>query len=289
MDFPAPGDHLLGSYPMKRVFPFLAALVLVCFAGGPARAREPLVFGFLPIFSPATLAKLHTPLKDHLEKDLGVPVRMVSAPGFKEFIDRSGGGRYDLIFTAPHLARLAEKKNRYRRVAATAHRGRATFLAAKESRIGSIDDLKGRSLALPPQSAIIHHMALRTLRERGLEPDRDVRIVTTKSHNDPILRLLAGRVLAAAVGKAPWARMKDKAGDRLAVVGYSVTIPGFMILAAPTIEPQRLDSIRKAFFRFNETASGRKYLQESGYERLVSISDRDMKDMDGYLERMFNR
>ena len=271
-----------------RIFATLVALIC-CLVPQPAGAgaQEPLTFAFLPIFSPATLVELHKPLKDHLETVLKTPVKMVSAPNFKAFRQRTRDGHYDIIFTAPHLARLAEKETHYRRVVATAHRGSATFIARKDSGIRTIAGIRGKRLALPPVSAIIHHMALKTLRAQGVDPQTEVTIVTTKSHNDPILRVSSGKVHAAAVGKAPWAGMKEKAGEHVVVIGQGVTIPGFMILARPEIDDAHLDALRLAFLSFNETNAGRAYLAQSGYQKLMLISDPDMEEMDFYLREMF--
>ena len=264
-------------------------LCIFSFSIAYADDSQTITFGFLPIFSPETLVKLHKPLKDQLENKLGIKVQMTSAPNFKIFRERTEAKSYDLIFTAPHLARLAEKKDKYQRVVATAHRGSAIFLSRKDSGVTEIGKIKGKRLALPPKSAIIHYMALKTLRDRGFLLDNDVEIITTKTHNDPVLRLMAGQVEVAAIGKAPWARMKEKTDDQVAVFAQSVTIPGFMIMANPDVKKDRLKEIINAFLDFNDTPDGIRYLNESGYKALIAISNEDMDDMDLYVREMFEK
>lgn len=271
---------------MNSVIKAIAFFVFLTYLLTGRVTGETLRFGFLPIFSPEALVKLHKPLKDHLETDLKLHVEMVSSPDFKLFNSRTKNLSYDLIFTAPHLARLAETEYKYQRIAATSHRGSANFLVRADSGIKSIKDLKGLSIALPPDSAIIHHMALRTLRERGIEAGKNIRVITTKSHNDPVLRLLSQMVNSAAIGKAPWARIKEETGDQVIVIGQSVSIPGFMILANPKLPIKRVQAIRKSFIKFGLTPVGKKYLEKSGYKKMVPISDQDMHDMDFYLIEM---
>lgn len=247
---------------------------------------ETIRFGFLPIFSPATLVKLHKPLKDYLETELKITVDMVSSPDFKEFKERTKNLEYDLIFTAPHLARLAETEYHYQRIVVTAHRGSANFLVRTDEKVREIKDLKGLNIALPPASAIIHHMALRTLREKGLNPGTDIRIITTKTHNDPVLRLISNKVHSAAIGKAPWARMKEKAGDQVIVIDQSISIPGFMILSNPDMPVENIKKIRAILIKFHTTPEGEDYLKKSGYQNLIPISDQDMLEMDFYLQEM---
>ena len=72
-----------------------------------ADEKTPLTLGVFPYVSPVQLAAFHAPLKDYLTKSLGRPVTLVTAPDFNSFVDRTRDGQYDIIFTAPHLGRLA--------------------------------------------------------------------------------------------------------------------------------------------------------------------------------------
>ncbi len=85
---------------------------------------------------------------------------MISAPNFKAFLDRTRKGEYDLVFTAPHMARLAELETGYQRVAMSTHHGRPIFLARRDSDINKLKDLKGKKISLPPIKAINHHEEL---------------------------------------------------------------------------------------------------------------------------------
>lgn len=97
---------------------------------------------------------------------------MVSAPGFKAFRDRTRSGRYDLIYTAPHMARLAELESGYQRAFMPTHRGRPIFLAKQDAGIQTLKDLENRKISLPPPKAINHHVALKALEAQGLVKGR---------------------------------------------------------------------------------------------------------------------
>lgn len=89
-----------------------------------SRAETPgaVTFGILPYFSAAKLMELHKPLKEHLSGGLNEKVSIISAPDFKKFRKRTREGAYDLVFTAPHMAGLAELEAGYQRVVMSTHR-----------------------------------------------------------------------------------------------------------------------------------------------------------------------
>ena len=66
--------------------------------------NEYLVFGFLPMQSPVTLFKRFAPLRDYLSIQIQREIRMESAKSFEEFSRRTAQRRYDIVFTAPHMA-----------------------------------------------------------------------------------------------------------------------------------------------------------------------------------------
>ncbi len=104
-------------------FMLFASFVFVLVLGPSALASEntPLTLGVFPYVTPAQLASFHTPLKDYLAKSLQRPVSLVTAPDFDSFVDRTRKGQYDIIITAPHLGRLAETRDSYKRLAQTGH------------------------------------------------------------------------------------------------------------------------------------------------------------------------
>ncbi len=104
-------------------------------------ASDQLIFGFLPYHSPSKLIGLHKPLIKFLNEDLIETVTMISAPNFKAFRKRTRDGHYDLIFTAPHMARLAEIEVGYKRVVMSTHMGRPMFLTLTASGINNLLDL----------------------------------------------------------------------------------------------------------------------------------------------------
>ncbi len=262
---------------------FLALWLVLSCASASASILSLAIF---PYFSPEQLVTLHKPLKDYLARETGLKLRLVSAADFKAFKGRTAAGRYDLLITAPHLGRLAEKQAGYRWLAVTSNYSEAVFVARRDSGPQDLADLKGRRLALPPRLAIIHQMALETLEKGGLQAGRDVTIVPRRSHDHALYAVLLGETDAAAIGRPTWLRYRAPEKRSLMVIGRSEHIPGFAIMAHPRLASATVERLRRALYAFPSTPEGKAYFDATGLEGVRPITEQDLNLLDHYLARI---
>lgn len=256
--------------------------------GLPAAAAPdgPLRMGVFPYHSPEQLVRLHKPLKDFLEAAAGQAIRLVSAPDFDRFIERTVEGRYGLIITAPHLGRSAQRSGRYHLLGFTRNRSRAVFVARIDSGLDGLEALTGKALALPPQQAIIHHVALNMLERSGLRAQSGLRLITKPSHDKALFAALRGETDAAAVGLPTWSRYPAPEKSELHIIGESESIPGFAVLLRADLPAGLGNRIRSALFRFESTPQGEAYFGATGLEGMRKPSAGDESQLDDYLERI---
>jgi phosphonate transport system substrate-binding protein len=78
-----------------------------------APAQESFILGVAPHTSARVILEMYQPLRLHLEKSLGNPVEVVTAPDFNEFARRALAQEYDLAITTGHQARLLQTDANY--------------------------------------------------------------------------------------------------------------------------------------------------------------------------------
>jgi len=113
----------------------LAAIPGFVFADTEPQQPAHLTFGFLPIVSPERLVKRFAPLTAYLSRELGIEIRMETAPDFMTFVRRTHDEkRYDILFTAPHLYYLAHNNHGYHAVARVDRPGMQAVIVAPRAR-----------------------------------------------------------------------------------------------------------------------------------------------------------
>lgn len=227
----------------------------------PAQAADAdgtLVFGFLPILSTQKLISRFKPLVDQLSEELGQPIRMETAPDFAEFLHRTRAQRYDILFTAPHFYYLANHESGYQVVVrADAAELKALIVATRASGITSIEGLRGKTIATTDPLSLATALVRDYLRKAGLDPDKDVTMISTPSHNTALLTAYNGVADAAGLMTPPFSRAAANIRKQMLVLATTSGTPHMPIAVSPTLKPDQIKKITDCLLALNKTESGK--------------------------------
>ena len=234
----------------------------------------PLTFGFLPLVSSEKLVQRFAPLVHNLSAALNTPVRIETAPDFKSFIQRTNTEkRYDLLFTAPHLYYLASRQAGYHLLVSVDSPGMsAVIVVPQQSQINTIRDLAGRKLATVDPMSLATLLVRKQLVENGLDPDADLTLVTTPSHNASLLSSYYGATDASSLMMPPYMVANPKVRDSMRVIAVTESAPHMPISAAPWIDTECRENITAALLSMRSTAAGQAALDKAGFQRFTASS-----------------
>jgi phosphonate transport system substrate-binding protein len=272
-------DRLIFGFTGRLIVLLLALLSPAAFAG---QAAKPLEFGVFPNLSARTVVTMYQPLRAYLEKQLGRPVNIYTAPTFKAFVERSLKREYDLMLAAPHFSRLAETDAGYIPLAVYSRELRAILVVPKGSPYKSVADLKGESVAVPDSLALMSMFAVQMLRDNGLTPGKDVFLVNVRGHDNAVLSAIHGESAAAATSAAPLGQMPDDVKNRVRVLATSDKVPHQAFMASPKLPPAEVERLRQLLLEFALTPEGRAFLETNKFGGLRPIAAGELKQLDPY-------
>ncbi len=246
-------------------------------------------FGIFPYVTPVQLAKFHNPLRDYLEETIGRPVVLVTAPTFPEFVARTQQGLYDYVLTAPHLARLAQVRDGYEPLVKTGHQVQGVYLVPKESPIRSLQDIRGHSIMMVGQAAIISQMVVRQLAELGLRDGENIEIRTTRTHNNAMYAALRGESDVSVTGILLYDKINLHDRDKVRVVGHTPGVPGFILLAGNDVAGAERTRVKAALIGFADTPAGKAYVEPTGFKRLLPIDEAEMESLQPFIARFLDK
>ena len=247
-----------------------------------ASAADQLIFGVYPYLSSSQTVEQFAPLGDHLAQALGRLVSLRSAPDFEKFVDRSSKAEYDIIFTAPHMGRLAEKRDGYHPVAQTGYSIVVVVLTRKDSPIKKLADLKGRTLATGAKLSMSYQIVDRELEKHDLTIGRDVRFVNTASFSNVLESLMRDEADAGATGTLLWDKAPPEKQKALHEIWRSQAVPGFLVMAHPRIGAAALKRLEQALFDFGNTPAGKTYFEKTQQIDFRPVDAATMKRIDPY-------
>jgi phosphonate transport system substrate-binding protein len=241
------------------------------------QAQETFRLGIAPHTSARVILEMYQPLREHLEKALGMPVEVVTAPDFTEFARRMLHQDYDLAVTTGHQARLAETDANYIPLLTYSAEFKAVALVAEKGPIKTAADLKDKSvLGLSPTS-LVTLWGQHWMRKNGL--NQPLRYV---SASDSVANIvLEGQAAAGFTSMANYQSLPPEVQAQLRLLVVSEPMAG-RVYVLNSSQLSRKSTIDAALESFSQSADGKAYFAKyklNGYRKLLP---RELSAMDPF-------
>ena len=258
----------------------LSLLVLLC---ASAQAQTPPVFrlGIAPHTSARVILEMYQPLRLQLEKALGVPVEVLTAPDFTEFARRMLHQDYDIAVTTGHQARLGQTDAEYLPLLTYGADFRAVALVAGNSPYKSAKDLKGKPVLGLSSTSLVTLWGQHWLKQNGIqEPLRYV------SASDSVARLvLAGDAAAGFTSLANYQSLTRDVQSKMRFLVISEPLAGrvYMLNKRQLAHKEKIDA---ALWSFADSAEGKAYFEKYKLEGYRKLKPRELEAMDPYAREV---
>ncbi len=264
---------------------FLLPLLALCLTSMSAADAEgvkadELTFGIVPSFSTRVLFAKYQPLRFYLERRLGQPVRLYTATDFKTFYIKTRDKQYDLVFIAPHMARLAQRQANMVPLARYTQNVRPIVAVPKDSTITTAEDLRGKSIAMIDPLALATLVGVSWLRTHGLEPGRDYRLVNATSHDSAIRSFSKGDNAAAFVLRQGLQQLPKALRDSVKITADMGEWPGAMFMASSNLSSAQIAKLKVALLEFTATTEGELFVKQNGFAGIIPVTQADMDKLD---------
>jgi len=246
-----------------------------------------ITFGILPFVSAEQLVISFSPLTLYLSKHLNVPVRIETAPTFAEFAHRTyEEQRYDILFTAPHLFPEAKRKAGYRLIVGVdSPRMWAVIVVPKDSPIHSVKDLVGKRLATLPPMGLATLLARKYLIGQGINPDTDLVMVETPTHDASLLSSYLKVTDASVLMQPPYKSASAQIRAHMRVIARTDSTPHIPISVSPRISNVCADEIKGLLLNMAATAEGKTVLSHNSFSGFKATSPEEYERVRDLLVR----
>lgn len=238
----------------------VVASVLLAVASLSAARAETLTFAPLPMETPETVVKQVKPMLNHLEKALGVQIKIEFSSDYAEILAKFESGQLDLAYLGP-LPYLT-LRDRVATATPLVHfkeaSGSATYTCAIVAAADAKPDLaklKGRKVALTQPLSTCGYLSTDGLLRQAGSSLEDNKYRYLDKHDEVALAVTRGDFdlggIKTAIGRK-YAHMG------LVVVAESAPLPGFALVAnAKTVSKERMAQLRDSLVAIDaETAKG---------------------------------
>lgn len=277
---------LLDTSPLRLLLAVVLLTVQGLAAAADAPAQGRLIVGLVPNVSARTLIAAFQPVREHLERALGQPVELYTAPDFRTFHERTQRGEYDLVVTPAHFAWLAIREAKYAPLVTYLNPLQGLVIVRQDSPIDSPRALRGKKIGVVDPLAIVTIRGLQFLKEQGLQPGIDFSVHRSAPHNTAALAVGNGELDAAIIGSGPYRIMPEEIRAQVRVPGEVGAVPNAVYLANGRLQAEQRRALQDALLAFGSAPAGRQFMQQYSYGGFRTISTTDLKSMEAYSQRV---
>jgi len=262
------------------------AIMSVTSASDPAQGAG-LELGVAPFLPARTNVQNYQPMRAYLEQHLKEPVMFVTAPDYMTFYERTQRREYSIVITVAHAGYLAHTESGYVPMLRPVIDTSPVIVVPKNSSLARIQDLHGKTIALPDPLAIIAMQGVQMLRESGLDPVKDVYLKYLPNHSAAVNHVITGEAAAAIISDRALLQMPAATQESVRTVEKwgKAKAPGVVYLASPDLPRQQVAQLTQAILTFvRETPEGREFIMKLGYGGLVPATKQDLEPLAPYGE-----
>ena len=269
---------------MKAWRIYLLALVICCGLNTRSSAQaETIRIGIIPYLTPSVLMDLFQPLRLQLQKDLGQPVELFTAPDVRSFARRTLKPDFDIIITAAHQARLAQQESGYRPLAHFTGPLHAAVIVSRDSKLKQLDDLRGKRIAMTDRSILVNIVMTKIFGDLGLG-EKDFYFQPANSQNTALISVAQGHSDAAVIAHFTLDQSPEEQRNAVRLIYRSPRLPNVTLLASAKLPAPLRERIRSSLLALPSTADGADFLEKSRFHGIQATDENFMRGLDPYLK-----
>jgi phosphonate transport system substrate-binding protein len=241
--------------------------------------------GVFPHLSTARLERVYAPVAADFAAVLEKPVTFRTRTTFAEFAADLDSERYDFALVQPFDYVRINEQHGYLPLARRGEPLFAVFMVLPDSHLHGLEDLRGRVLAMPPETAAVSRLAQVALLDANLDPYRDLTLLHTRAHDACLQQVLSRRADACVTAENPVRFVERRMRVRFRRLARTPEIPHVLFVAHPRVPASERERIRRRILAWPNDPSGRAILEGGVLRKFRPASDADYDTVREYVKR----
>ena len=271
---------------------FLLIVIVIEAVSSAARAddrrAEFIQLSVMPYLPPQQLETVFAPIANEFSKVLNGTVALRSSATFEAFHAAAMTGVFSLVYTHPFDFVELRDTLGYNAIAGGGDKLTGVIVTEPGSKLTLIEQLRGTTLALPPERSAVSRLILAHLSANGIDPLVDIKIQYFRSPHSCMHAVIIQGADACGTAHAPLRLFEAKMKRTLLEIAQTQSIPPSLFAAHPSISQAQVRALGRAITGWENSPEGKKLLESLGLERFVPVSNEDYDAVRGLISGRTN-
>lgn len=227
---------------------------------GPRTVR----FAVLPLYPASTIYQRYEPLMRYLSRNTGYEFKLVIPRDFDEFLRLVKGGTIDFSYQNPYIFSQIDRDYDIKPIAATVSEPdeetsggeafRGVIITRMDSKLKTLDDLRNHTVMIVSRRSAGGFLSQKIyLAQRGIDVDRDLKIVDAKRQEKVILGVYNGHADAGFVRESALDVLKDEIDmQQIRILAATSTLPNWPIAWTKKNNPALAAKVQQLLLTLND-------------------------------------
>ena len=262
----------------------ILAAALAAVAGARAQnVQPPLIVGVLPNVSARVIFANYQPVRGYLERELKRTVEIATAPDFRRFSEATLRGDYDMIVTAANLGRVAQLDGKWEPIAIYEPAIPAMLISAADNTATSVEQLRGKTLAVANPQSLVVLRGLQWLREQGLQEGRDFTLSIARNDDSLGTLIRSGEAPLAMMSMGEFRQIGEPLRKTLKIATEIARVPGFLVMVNPGLAAADKRGLQALMLRLPQASEGKEFFSLSGVSNIREATRVELESLDPFV------
>jgi len=238
--------------------------------------------GIFPYMAPRQIVELFGPVSTNMESILKHPVKLESAASFQEYRQLLEEQKLDIALIQPFDYPKVVDEYGYLPLARQDEPLITRLMVREDSKFNKLNDLRGTTIALPPEPSANARMTIRALYDNKLIPGRDVTVTHFKSHDSCLQQVWIGEASACGTSNSPLLVFEKRMQAKLRTIYDTPPIPHTLFVINPRVPAESRAKLLRLITGWSQTEEGRTMMKSLGFPGFVPAKPADYVVMHNY-------
>ena len=227
-------------------------------------------FGVFPYLSPSRMDSIFSPVSRELAASLQRRVKFRTSSNLQRFKKNLAADQYDFVLIPPVMYPLTVDKLGYIPLLRVREPVHAVIMVLENSPLRTIEDLRGKTIAIPPIKGPVVKLVRRYMRNKGMAPDTDVNFRSNKTVGACLQKVLVSQANACIAPNFAVAPFEKSMGVKLRTLVRTEGVPNRSLAVHPRVPESDRAKIRQTFLSLSPGL-----LQSMNTVGFVDVVDRE--------------
>jgi len=239
-------------------------------------AQDEFRFGVFPHMPLMKLHAVFDTVRKDLQKEINIPITLMTKPYYRQYKDELNRGIYDLAFIQPFDYAQAHELQGYTPIARRAENLKAIIVVPKASNYQKISDIKDKVIASAPAEAAVTQMMLTSMKKQDYKVLDEFTISYSKNHFICLQKVVDGEATACITARRAMSFFNQEKGiDGFKIIYETPALPHAVFVVHPRVPEATRVIIQQRILNWSTDDKGKLMLKKGRLLNFVKSIDSD--------------